>query len=275
MKSVRAIVLFAIAAMLGLIISGSAWGQQPESTFDAVKKRGVLKAGVKLDYPPCGSLDKDGKPYGWGIDVAKAVADKLGVKVEYVQTLSKTRIQLLQNGNIDAEFNCTTPTVERENVVDFSIIYGWETVVPLFRKGEATEVKNITPPKTIGLIQASVFLDKVKSTVPNAQLKFFQEYTDGALAVANKQIDALIVGKITAVQFSKQNAALEVGPDFYKDAFAVMVRQNDSKWRNFINKSLQELWYEGKFQAIWEKHWGYPPDFKMYSEFGLEAGVGK
>ncbi|MSO94153.1 MAG: amino acid ABC transporter substrate-binding protein [Rhodospirillales bacterium] len=266
--------LSAAAAAFCVLVAGTASAQQ-ESLYDEIKKRGVLKAGVKLDYPPIGNLDKDGKPYGWGIDMAKAIADRMGVKIEYIQTLSKTRIPLIQKGTIDAEFNGATPSSKREEVVDFTIPWGWETIGTLFRKGESTDVKNLVPPKVVALVQGSIFVDHFKAAVPNANVKLFQEYTDAALAVANKQADCLITGKYTAVSFAKQNPALEVGPDFTRDPISIALRQNDSKWRNFLNHSIQELWLDGTYKKLWEQHWGYPPDFKMWSEFGLQPGIGQ
>ena len=52
-----------------------------------------------------------------------------------MQVISKTRFALLQSGNIDAEFGPTTPSVDREQVVDFSIPYVWDGVVAVAQEG--------------------------------------------------------------------------------------------------------------------------------------------
>src|SRR5207244_1952183 len=46
-----------------------------ESTYDVVKKRGTLVAGVKNDYPPFGYMDADTKWVGIEVDMAKYIAD--------------------------------------------------------------------------------------------------------------------------------------------------------------------------------------------------------
>src|SRR5690242_886709 len=102
--------------------------QPAADTLAKVKAAGTLLAGVRNDFPPIGSIDTGGKPVGFGPDLADAFAKKLGVKAEFVPTTSRTRIQLLQNGSIDCEFGITTPTVEREKTVDFSIPYVWDAV---------------------------------------------------------------------------------------------------------------------------------------------------
>src|SRR5688500_10626825 len=88
----------AAAATFALVFLMS-WGdvslgyaQELKSTLSAVRERGKLLAGVRFDYPPFGTIDKDGKPVGYGIDVAKAMAEKLGVGIEFIQTTSQNRI---------------------------------------------------------------------------------------------------------------------------------------------------------------------------------------
>src|SRR5437763_1453144 len=76
-----------------------------ESTYDVVKKRATLIAGVKNDYPPFGFVDGDGKWVGIEVDMSKYIADKLGVALKMEPVTSRTRIPLLVNGNIDLIMN--------------------------------------------------------------------------------------------------------------------------------------------------------------------------
>jgi ABC-type amino acid transport substrate-binding protein len=52
-----------------------------------------------------------------------------------------------------------------------------------------------------------------------------------------------------------------------------MMRPNDSNWRNWINHTLQELWRDGTYNALWEKHMGEAPDFYMFSPYMLQPGI--
>ena len=74
-----------------------------------ILKRGKLLAGVRFDFRPAGYVDETGKNVGFGVDIAREFAKHLGVTVEFVQSTSQTRVPLLQNGMIDAEFGVTTP----------------------------------------------------------------------------------------------------------------------------------------------------------------------
>src|SRR5690606_24861952 len=115
----------ALAAVAAILVSDAS-PANAEGTLDKIKRTGKFLAGVRYDYPPVGSVDRDGKNIGFGVDIAKAFAEKLGVEPTFVQTTSRNRIPLLQSGGIDADIGPTTPTKERDEVVDFSIVYYWD-----------------------------------------------------------------------------------------------------------------------------------------------------
>jgi polar amino acid transport system substrate-binding protein len=260
--------------MLGVlaVANGPAIAQ---GTLEKIKSSGKFLAGVRFDYPPIGVLDAAGKPVGFGIDLATLFAEKLGVPVEFVPVTSKSRFALLQNGNIDAEFGPTTPSVKREEVADFSIPYVWDGVSLLVKKGASVNVKDYAPPKKIAVTQGSIILELIKAEVPNAEFVLFQEYPDAVTALNNGKVDAVGINTFTARSMVKKNANLQVGDDFFVDPWAITLRQNDSKWRTFVNTTMQELWKEGKFQALYEKHFNEQPRFKMWSEFRLQPGIGE
>ena len=134
------------AAVLAMSSAGPVASQEVKSTLDTIRERGKLLAGVRFDAPPYGYVDMSGKPIGYGVDVAKAMAEKLGVDVEFVQTTSKTRIPLLQTEKIDAEFGITSMSATRDEVVDFSITYNWDPIAILTHKDMPDEPSAFAPP---------------------------------------------------------------------------------------------------------------------------------
>src|SRR5688500_10956669 len=70
-------------------------------TLEKIKQRGVLVVGTKADYKPFGFRDPSGAIIGFEPDMAKDVADKLGVKLELEPVVSSNRMQFLQQGKID------------------------------------------------------------------------------------------------------------------------------------------------------------------------------
>lgn len=90
-------------------------------TLEAVKKKGVLVAGVKDSTPGFGFIDeKTREIVGYDVDFVKAIANKLGVKLELKPVTSSTRMPQLTEGNIDIIAATMTITPERAQQIDFS-----------------------------------------------------------------------------------------------------------------------------------------------------------
>jgi len=83
-----------------------------------IKAKGVLVVGVKADYPPFGSLSPTGENTGIEPDLARDLATRLGVKIQFVPVVAANRIQFLQQGKIDVLIATMNDTPEREKIVD-------------------------------------------------------------------------------------------------------------------------------------------------------------
>src|SRR5262245_17692873 len=92
------LVIAGLVAAAGIAISGLPLQAQ---TLDKIKQRGVLVVGTKADYKPFGFRDPSGAIVGFEPDLAKDVADRLGVKLELEPVVSANRMQFLQQGKID------------------------------------------------------------------------------------------------------------------------------------------------------------------------------
>ncbi|MES0158001.1 transporter substrate-binding domain-containing protein [Mesorhizobium sp. M0018] len=143
-------------AAASLIVKG-AKAEEVTSTLDATQKRGHLLAGARYDYPSGSFADAQGVVQGYGPDLAREFAKHLGVECKFVQTTSQTRIPLLLNGQIDAEFGPTTNSKVREEVLlpDLEYRAGGHTCP----EGEPTDHKAYAgTEKTIGATQGAVYI---------------------------------------------------------------------------------------------------------------------
>src|SRR4030095_11552510 len=84
---------------------------------------GVVKVAVPSDFPPFGSLGKDGKLEGYDIDVARLLARDLGVKLELVPVTSVNRIPYLLNCKTHLVVATLGATPERAKVIAFTDAY--------------------------------------------------------------------------------------------------------------------------------------------------------
>ena len=106
----------AIAIAAGMILHHGSAGAD---ALDAIKARGTLIVGTKADYRPFGFRDASGAIVGFEPDLAKDVANKLGVKLELVPVVASNRISLLTEGKLDLVIATMNVTPERRKLVDF------------------------------------------------------------------------------------------------------------------------------------------------------------
>src|SRR2546427_11821290 len=93
--------LRAWAAVAPLLVMGTC--AYAESTLDAIRARGVLRVGVKMDAAPFGSLDAAGRPIGFEIELARLFARVLlddDARVKFVPVTTATRFGILQAGGV-------------------------------------------------------------------------------------------------------------------------------------------------------------------------------
>jgi polar amino acid transport system substrate-binding protein len=193
-----------------------------------------------------------------------------------VQVISENRIPMVTGGHEDAEFATTTETVQRNQVVDFTIPYIWDSVSIIVRKdSDIHDIKDIQPPKIMGATRGSNNIPIFKDRVPNGNVMQFDDYNQTVLALKLKKIDAVVINRVTGQSFIRNEPTLEIRSDFYPDPVGIMVRQNDSKWRNFLNFTLQQMYADGTYQKIYKKEIGGDVNFQLFSEKTLQPGIEK
>ena len=234
-----------------------------DPTLQTVLKRGEFRAGIVADSPPSAYLDAQGRQIGYCADVARYLSRRLGVKLVFVPVTAASRIPLLNTGRIDAEVAVTTPQKVRNEVVDFTYSYIWDNAVLLVRAGESTnpvDYQNNT--KKIGASQGDGFIDRWKQVSPNSSFSLFQNASDVVGALRNGRIDAAIVNQNEAVTIAKAGGTA-VSPPWTNSPDAIMVRQDDSKWRNWLDWALQRMWVEGTLQKLYVKWYGVEPSYGL------------
>jgi ABC-type amino acid transport substrate-binding protein len=246
-----------------------------ESTLDKIKRTGIFTAGVRADFAPIGSVDDSGNPVGFGPELAGLFAKKLGVEVKYVTLTSASRIPLIQNGGIDADIGYTTPTKQRNEQIDFTTPYIWDSIVLLVRRDGGLKISDYGPPKKISLTQGSSIIAYVKEKLPNAVLVTFQNAADCAAALLQGKVDAYATDRSGARAIMKRQPDYGVTETFALDPMAIGIHQDDSKWLNWLNFTMQEMWKVGEYQELYEKWFGEKPEWQIWSAYRLQPGIGQ
>jgi len=223
----------------------------------AVKARGKLLAGVKLDTPPFGFLDDSNAPAGFDLDLMRAVAARIGVSVEFQKVTSVTRIPLLLSGNVDLVAASMTHTRERGRAIDFSLTYYTGGQSLLVRKESLIAGVGDLGGKRIAVQQGTTLEKTIARLAPGARITAFRDYDAAWLALAQGRADVL-TGSLNILQgFSKSNDGFKiVGGLLSTEPFGIGLRKGDWAMRDAIDETLQDLWTGGQYATLYRKWFG-------------------
>jgi len=86
-------------------------------TLDEIEEAGVVRFGVKTDVKPWAYLNTSGEHVGFEIDMARVLAERMGVEPEFIAVTSANRIQYLQQNRVDVVLATMSDTPARREVV--------------------------------------------------------------------------------------------------------------------------------------------------------------
>jgi len=166
----------------------------------------VIRIAVPQDFPPFGSVGADMAPKGYDVDVARLIAEKLGVKLELVPVTSANRIPYLQTSKVDLVISSLGKNAEREKVIDFSIAYA-----PFFNGvfGPAdVAVKDAAglAGKTVGVTRGAVEdLELTKIAPADTTIKRYEDNNGTISAFLSGQVDLIATGNVVAAAILARN----------------------------------------------------------------------
>lgn len=246
--------------------SGNTAGEAADSAAIAkIKERGKLLVGVKYDTRLFGLKDPaSGNVEGFDIDISKAIAKHiLGDEnaIELKEVTSKTRIPMLNNGEIDMVVATMTITEERKKEVDFSDVYFQAGQSLLVKKGSPiTGIESVTKDTKILGSKGATSIKNIKEKVPGVTVLEFDNYQDAFAALKAGQGDALTTDDAILYGMASQDEGYEVvGKPFTDEPYGIAVQKGNSDVVKAINDTLAELKANGEYDAIYTKWIGKAP----------------
>lgn len=228
----------------------------------AIKDRGVLKVGVKVDVPKFGYKDpKTNKIDGFEIDLAKAMAKKIvgdESKIELTAVTAKTRGPLLDSGDVDMDISTFTITPERKNSYNFSVPYFTDGVGLLVKKSAGYQSLKDLNGKNIGVAQSSTSKKAVQDEAAKLGVKVnFQEfatYPEIKAALDSGRVDAFSVDR--SILFGYLDDSTTVLPDkFSPQPYGIATKKGNDGLAKLVNDTVNEMIKSGDIDKLIQK-WG-------------------
>ncbi|HET8604763.1 MAG TPA: transporter substrate-binding domain-containing protein [Marmoricola sp.] len=277
-RKLAALAAVILAATLGLTgcTNGpsSAGGSSTPSNSQLTKvlKAGVLRVAVLPDFPPWAVQKADGSFQGYEIDIAKELADSLGVKLKLVATDGDSRLPLLQSNRVDVNISAWTATNERAQTAGFTIPYDAHGAGVLFKKGtNITSYKDLAG-KTVSVARGSTNDTILTSDFPTAKPVRFDAIADVISAVKTGKVDAALESSYTVAQEAKKDPSLQAisNPPLDPQLVSMGVLQGDQVWMNYLNTFIRNLIASGEDNRLHEK-WLHEPLASIVSVQGNAA----
>ena len=250
---------------LGLLALGamaSGLGTAPASAdLAAAKARGTLIVGVKADYKPYGYREPGGAIIGIEPELAKDVADKLGLKLELVSVVSSNRMQFLQQGKIDLMIATMTDRADRRKVV--SIVdpnyYSSGTNVLSHKKAGFKQWADLKGKPVCGIQGA--FYNKKTQTEFGAEIVAFKGTAESLTALKQGSClafvydDSFIVSKLGEAEWA---GGFEMPLPTIDDApWGLAVAQDDKEFHGIMAGMIED-WHKSSRILELETKYGVP-----------------
>lgn len=242
----------------------TAAGAENETTAaatDAAKSGEKLIVGTEAGFAPYEYMVGD-QVVGIDMDIAQAVADKLGRELEIQNMDFDGALLAVQQGKVDFVAAGVSVDADRAKVMDFSDNYVDSTEVVIVNAQE----KAVTEPtaeqlngKVVGVQQgniADLWVSNPDNTEPK-EVKRYTKFAQAAEDLKNGKIDCIVMDELPGKELvASSDGALEVleGDPLFVDQYAIAVQKGNTEMLEVINEVIAELKDSGKLDEIIASH---------------------
>lgn len=267
--------LFALLLTLAMVLSlaacggndtsdtdnGNTDGDAVEDTALTTAVEGVLSMATEATFPPYEYYDGD-ELVGIDVEVAAAIAEKLGLEFQVTDIAFDSVIPGVQTGKYDIGMAGMTVNEERLEQVNFTASYAKGVQVVIVKDGSAiTSVDDLfaeganttvgTQTGTTGFLYATGDIEEAGL----GTVKGFAKTTDAVEALKNGQVDCVILDNEPAKALVAANEGLSILDTAYADEdYAIAVSKDNEALLEAIDGALSELVADGTLQTIVGKY---------------------
>src|SRR3712207_3077305 len=265
-KGLKKLVALGLIAVMsaGMVACGKkdAGSSSSQSALAQIQENKKLVLGTSPDYPPFEFLVSEGgkgNVVGADIELAKKLAEKMGVELEIKTIDFDALIPALQSGKVDVVITGMSPTEERKKNIDFSDIYFQGKNGVIVKKGDAGKYKTEDDLKKakLGVQKGSTQETYLKDTLKITDYKALTAVPDLVMDLKNGNVDAIVlndkvaginVTKYDGVELANQLKMTSAGED---ESMAIAVKKGDNKdLLELMNKEIKALNDSGAYDKI-------------------------
>ena len=243
-----------------------------DGVLDRISADGVIRAGTRANAAPFAQKTDSGEFEGFSVDLLRqirAAAEKAAgrtVRLELFEVTPSDRLQRVASGELDIVCGITTPTWEREDLVDFSLPFfrdGTRIMVYRGQAGRVVDLDNIQ----VGVVEGTTTVAVVKDRLPGAVLRIYADMGDAMRGLEQGEVDGVanvgvvLLGLAERSEPKRSVVLLPRTRALETETLACVLPQNDSAWRDMVNRTLVGMFadvrdFMGRYQEIYDRWFG-------------------
>ena len=208
---------------------------------------------TNAEFPPY-EYHENNTIVGIDADIARAIADQMGMELEIQDMAFESLIPAIQSGKADFAAAGMTVNEERLRNVDFTETYAEAAQVIIVKEGSAIAAPADLTGKKIG-VQTGTTGDIYADDVENAEVQRFNKGMEAVMALTQDKLDAVIIDREPAKVFVKENEGLKILDEaFTEEEYAIAIKKGNTELLEKMNAAIKELKESGELQKIVDKY---------------------
>ncbi len=235
-----------------------------------IKQKGEMICGVLgTDEPFSFMADLTSREIvGYDVDICKAVANSLGVKLTLKQLAVAARLPELQTGRVDLVAASLTHNHEREAMIDFSLSTFVTAQRVMVKKDSGINQLSQLNGKKLLTVKGSTMEQNAKAAMPNATIVSFDNGTQAFLALQQGKGVGYVNDETSLVdnlsKLGSQASSYEILPQSIStEHLALGLKKGETSFKTQVNKVLSTLESSGEANALFIKWFGPATKMKL------------
>ena len=224
-----------------------------EAGFTTVEE-GKLIMSTNAAFPPYEMTTDDGGFEGIDVEIAQAIAEKLGLELQVDDMDFTAALEAVQAGMSDMAMAGITVNEERLAVMDFSDTYATGVQVVIVKEGSDVTLDNLGE-QLIGVQNGTTGWQFCSDDFGDDHVAAFDNGITAVQALVNDQVDCVVIDQGPAEVFVSENPGLTILETEYAiEDYAIGVNKGNTALLDAINGALAELQEDGTIQSIIDKY---------------------
>ncbi len=253
-----------LAVCLALALCACGGSKNPASSSDVkvpavtikTVEAGKLHMSTNAAFPPYEMTTDAGGFEGIDVEIADAIAKKLGLELVVDDMGFDAALLAAQNGQSDIVMAGVSVTEERQKVMEFSDSYATGVQVIIVKEGSPiATTDDLGNAKMIGTQKATTGYIYCSDDYGEDHVTAYDTGAVAIQALLNDQVDCVVIDNMPAQEYVKSNPGLKIlETEYVVEDYAIGFAKGNTALVEAVNKALKELTADGTVQQILDKY---------------------